>query len=75
LYIGRLDLALDYCSRNYTRHQNAYDTIPATQSHFCQKQVIWAQLYGEGHKLYGMGVMHLDFEQDWLITGHFLDLR
>jgi hypothetical protein len=51
-----------------------HDTIPATQSHFYKGQVVWAQLYGDGHKLHGMGIMYLDFEQDWLITGQLLDL-
>jgi hypothetical protein len=39
--------------RGSTGCQNAYDTICATQSHFCKGQVVWAQLCGDGHKLHG----------------------
>ena len=74
-HIGRLDLAIEGCSRilgtmrccgqDRTRCQNGYDTICAAESHFCKGKVVWAQLCADRRKLQWKGCDGLNFEQDW----------
>jgi len=76
LHIGRIDPALGCCSRNHTCRQNASVTIYATQSHFCKGQVVWAQLYGDGHQPHATGVMHwISSRSGGSQTGRSLHLR
>ena len=40
-----------------TRRQNRHGIIYAVGSRFCKGKVVRAQLYGDGAKLYGIGVV------------------
>jgi hypothetical protein len=53
---------------------NGHKIIYTAGSQFCKGKVIWAELYGDGHKLYRIIVVDKILSRIKLIIGRFLNL-